>query len=84
MYDKLFPSKEPSVVIVVTPLKAIMKDQVSEVNKIVFTISLECQTNLPYHNIARIMSIHSQVWFCLGSSPVKTWNLGLLHITRAE
>ena len=33
----LFPSKEPSVVIVVTLLKAIMKDEVSEV-KIVFTI----------------------------------------------
>jgi len=30
VYDKLFPSKELSVVIVVTPLKAMMKDQVSE------------------------------------------------------
>ena len=29
LYDKLYPSDDSSVVIVVTPLKAIMKDQVS-------------------------------------------------------
>ena len=29
LYDKLYPRNEPSIVIVVTPLKAIMKDQVS-------------------------------------------------------
>ena len=39
MYDQLYPSSEPSIVVVVTPLTAIMKDQAS----LICAVKLSCQ-----------------------------------------